>query len=1487
MSFSGTSLRFRFSYANWFPVDEMMAISGGVEFVTGFRELQKIDVGDDTIRYEFFNPEGYPPDKQWSSTSVFDDEWYYEFADVDDSLPNIIKVDIIDQVGIAVDPSRLVITKDSIRYYVEGQNFQSGAHFTVKVTFAPGMFDSQNNQFNFNNWSETNSLLLKALKGDGLYWALAGDDVVTLPDVDPGNPGSGSKALGSSGYNYNFGHTFFAGAGNDTITGGNGDDRINGGSGRDTIDGGGGDDIIYDDPFNPGSGTYEGNLDGGTGWNQLFLSGPVQRLDDMFGNTVWRPGDAAVGAEPGAELNAIFLRPNVFATLDEVDIKNFHMFNGLPFVGPIVRVETWFGPVGSTGIAYEPHTIDGQAVSVEGYTKLVFRISISTKPDQNVTITYATEGVTAVAGQDYTPLLNSVTFTPGGPTHYDVEVTVLDDREVNENKEYLDLFLTNPVGAITLDGSDRARGAIHDSDSPVYVPVVTPVPSPVPLPPGGGGGGTLGGPGTGDPLKDRQNLVDQIKAKLAELYRQWEEAKGKLKDNIFPPDSDLSKAIDAWEKFWSDDDQFTDPQQGRAQAILPASAVSRAAILFDDLAAAEAKFRLAEPVLADELLSVRAVESRRLDGSYDYLVDIDFRATKRVIDMAPGALDRFVGSSGADEVYLDDQSDTAWGGGGADRIFGEAGADALGGGDGDDLLDGGTGDDILIGANGADMLRGGDGDDVARGGAGRDDLSGGIGIDSLDGGDDDDLLDGGYGNDILVGSAGNDVLNGGGDDDNMTGGAGDDTYHVDGWLDRYIEAAAEGTDTIVLSLTRPEPGTPNPSTFVLGANFENLTFLEQGVQRTGHGNGAANRIIGSINAETFHGLDGDDFISGGGGWDNLFGGNGADRLDGGDGNDKLDGGLGDDVLAGGLGDDTYYFNSAGDSAVEAAGEGTDLIISTFTSLTLPDTIENGRIDPAINAAHYEITGNAGRNVLDSYTQNVVSFTLRGMGGDDSLYGWHANDTLIGGDGSDQLWGSGGFDAYYLDSTIGTDTIRVWVPADDVVYINRSLVPGLAVGALSSAAFYIGAAAHDADDRLILKATSTVSAQLLYDADGTGAIAPVVIAILNSDALTATTAANFFVYQAPTAGADVIVTGKTDDLLDGGGGADRMTGGAGNDVYIVDNVGDVVTELAAQGTDAVHTTLGSRAVPSAPIYVLPAQIENLTGILGSAQQLQGNALDNVITTTNGADFLYAHDGGNDTLSSGGGNDFLFFGATFNNNDKVDGGAGTDRLGLYGDYVLTFTAGALNGIERLMLYSAPGNDFDYDLTMVNGNVASGAQLEVAALSLGANEVLTFNGAAETDGRFWVRGGDANDVITGGAGGDRFAGGLGADRITGGAGADRFDVTVVAQSTGVSFDTLVGFNAVEDRINIAGTVSGWGASQSGALSQAGFDAALANLVNATLNPNGAVKVTATGGDLAGKTFVVVDANSDGSYTAGADYVFAFEAPVHTNLETFAFFT
>ena len=117
------------------------------------------------------------------------------------------------------------------------------------------------------------------------------------------------------------------------------------------------------------------------------------------------------------------------------------------------------------------------------------------------------------------------------------------------------------------------------------------------------------------------------------------------------------------------------------------------------------------------------------------------------------------------------------------------------------------------------------------------------------------------------------------------------------------------------------------------------------------------------------------------------------------------------------------------------------------------------------------------------------------------------------------------------------------------------------------------------------------------------------------------------------------------ILNGKGGADSMTGGAGNDTFYVDNSGDKVVELARGGTDTVHSTIS---------YTLGANVEN--GVLdGSAAiNLTGNSVANLLTGNGGDNFLYGM-GGNDTLKGGAGNDTLRGGLGA---DTLTGGLGAD-------------------------------------------------------------------------------------------------------------------------------------------------------------------------------------------------------------------------------------
>src|SRR5262249_17227049 len=112
----------------------------------------------------------------------------------------------------------------------------------------------------------------------------------------------------------------------------------------------------------------------------------------------------------------------------------------------------------------------------------------------------------------------------------------------------------------------------------------------------------------------------------------------------------------------------------------------------------------------------------------------------------------------------------------------------------------------------------------------------------------------------------------------------------------------------------------------------------------------------------------------------------------------------------------------------------------------------------------------------------------------------------------------------------------------------------------------------------------------------------------------------------------------DDLgntLDGKAGADTMAGGKGDDIYYIDDAGDVVTENPSAGTaDEVRTTLDLTRI---------ANVENYSYTGTKAQNFTDtDAGDHKITTGSGADSLGGGNG-NDTLNGGAGADTMAGGA----------------------------------------------------------------------------------------------------------------------------------------------------------------------------------------------------------------------------------------------------
>ena len=217
------------------------------------------------------------------------------------------------------------------------------------------------------------------------------------------------------------------------------------------------------------------------------------------------------------------------------------------------------------------------------------------------------------------------------------------------------------------------------------------------------------------------------------------------------------------------------------------------------------------------------------------------------------------------------------------------------------------------------------------------------------------------------------------------------------------------------------------------------------------------------------------------------------------------------------------------------------------------------------------------------------------------------------------------------------------------------------------------------------------------------------------------------------------------------GADKMMGSQGNDVYIVNNPNDRITETKKAGIDTVVTTIN---------YTLANNLENLTLSGTKALSGTGNTLNNTLIGNKANNVL---DGGKgaDKLMGGLGNDTYY---VDNKGDKVteEANAGTDTVISSISYVL----GA--NLENLTLSGKAA---------INGS------------GNGLNNSLLGNASANS--------------LNGLAGSDLIFGGLGKDKLKGGAGKDTFDFnTSLEIGKGASRDAILDFIHSEgDKIDLSG--------------------------------------------------------------------------------------
>jgi Ca2+-binding RTX toxin-like protein len=762
--------------------------------------------------------------------------------------------------------------------------------------------------------------------------------------------------------------------------------------------------------------------------------------------------------------------------------------------------------------------------------------------------------------------------------------------------------------------------------------------------------------------------------------------------------------------------------------------------------------------LADELyLTLSGVSYDLTSEVYDF----GYQPTDgpRLFGMAA---DLAVMLSGDDSITGSAFTDRISGFNGNDIIYGMAGNDWLEGGAGSDTIFGGVGNDSIFGGTGNDVLNGDAGDDFIRGGSGDDTINGGDGFDWADYRDaaagvtinlnntiQNNTVNSGVGNDSLIsiegmrGSNFSDVLTGNGLDNFIRGGLGDDT--IDGgagfdWAD-YRDATGSVTVNLALGTSSGADGADVLRNIeaIRGGNFNDRLTGNSGDNwlRGGRGNDtldggagldwadyrdALGAVSVSLLTNTSSGADGNDSlisierIRGSKFSDTLTGNNFDNVIRGGLGNDTIDGQGGFDVAS--------YWDATGAVAVnlsltsnQATGaDGTDQLINI-------EGISSGHFNDRLtgNSANNFISGNRGNDTIDggggidiasyrdangSVSVSLLTGTSSGADGSDTLLNI---ENLEGGKFADVLTGDANNNL--LRGREGNDTLDGGAGVDTADYSEKTTAVTVTLNGANNVTVTVGGVAED-----VIRNIENVNGGSASDR-------------LTGDSLNNTLAGN-----------------AGNDTLDGGAGNDTMIGGAGNDIYYVRQTGDVVTELANEGTDLVYSYLSS--------YTLGANVENGRIISTGTASLTGNSANNV----------------------------LFAGA---GNNILDGSSGTDTVSY--QYGVTGTSGVTVSLALTTAQTTGGSGSDTLISIENLTGSNNA------------DRLTGNTAANV-----LSGGAGNDTIAGGAGNDRLTGGTGNDQFIFNTTLGSTNIDTITDFTSGS-DKIVLDDDIFTALGITGTTTG----------------------------------------------------------------------------------
>lgn len=422
----------------------------------------------------------------------------------------------------------------------------------------------------------------------------------------------------------------------------------------------------------------------------------------------------------------------------------------------------------------------------------------------------------------------------------------------------------------------------------------------------------------------------------------------------------------------------------------------------------------------------------------------------------------------------------------------------------------------------------------------------------------------------------------------------------------------------------------------------------------------------------------------------------------------------------------------------------------------------------------------GSNGNDIGTFGAGGQAVLGNGGDDQIDGGAGNDLLSGGEGNDTLLG--GADNDTLDGGAGDDVLDGGAGRDSLV------------GGAGNDTYYVGDFGFAADF-VVEEANGGIDTVIVdragYNLD------------VNVENMVVTFSGGLASFTGNADANFISTSGNIDAVLRGGGGNDtiwgatgrsyiygdegddvlisfttnsqlphEMDGGAGNDTFSFQGAVNGAKVTGGSGVDFLDLFKAGKAVVvslfdnSNDAGVTFTGIEGLGGT-AFADQLQGDAQNNLLVGNGGADTIYGGEG-DDTIRLISGTDLaqanVFGGSNPNDHDVLEitgNGAGyTGALATIknieelrftgtGNINVTLTNQVVGGVTKMAESAFDGH---HEITATN---ALSFKLDASAFSSVADLIAT--------------GAGGNDTLIGGAGDDVLEGRGGADSLTGGAGQD----------------------------------------------------------------------------------------------------------------------